>query len=223
MPPHRPAAGVGRRREFPVSRADVTAGDGIDWRFETPRLQMRLVDSRDRDLYRDLYTDVAVMAHIGATMDGAEADAVFEKVLGYNAETPPRGRYWRLSERDTDEAIGILSFIRPIADTASLELGMMLLARSQGHGLGIEASRRFVDLLLGDHWGLGAEAVFARHADSNARVARLGTTLGFGHVDRPIEGAAGQPVAERAPAPEEWRLSRREWLARGPLTRRCER
>ncbi len=206
-----------------MSPADVAAGVGIDWRFETPRLQARLVDRRDRDLYRDLYTDVAVMAHIGAAMSEAAADVVFEKVLGYNAETPPRARYWRLSDRDTGEAIGIQSFIRPIADPASLELGMMLVPQRQGHGLGIEASQRFVDLLLGDHWGLGAEVVFARHANSNARVARLGTTLGFGHVDRCGEVPAGaiieRPIEQHAPSPEEWRLSRREWLSRGPLTR----
>lgn len=198
-----------------MSAAGITAGTDIDWRFETPRIRARLIDSRDRDLYRNLYTDPAVMAHIGAAMSEAEADVVFDKVLGYNAEWPMRARYWRLSGRSTDEAIGIQSFIRPVADPASLELGMMLLPQSQGHGLGIEASRRFIDLLLGNHWGLDAETVFARHADANARVARLGATLGFDHVNRPLEQSAVQPV----PAAEEWRLSRQEWLVRGGTAR----
>ncbi|MES2669186.1 MAG: GNAT family N-acetyltransferase [Pseudomonadota bacterium] len=181
----------------------------LDWRFETPRLQARFVDSRDRDLYRSLYTDPAVMAHIGAVMSHAEADEVFGKVLGYNAETPVRARYWRLSDRSTDEVVGIQSFIRPLADPASLELGMMLLPQSQGQGLGIEASQRLVDLLLGNHWGLDIETVFARHAETNARVARLGATLGFDHVDRPAQ----TPVELPASPPEEWRLSRQEWRA----------
>ena len=193
---------------------DMHAAAVIDWRFETARLQARLVDSRDRDLYRSLYTDPAVMAHIGAVMGEAEADAVFGKVLGYNAETPVRARYWRLSDPGTDDAIGIQSFIRPLADPASLELGMMLLPQSQGQGLGIEASQRFVDLLLGNHWGLDIETVFARHAETNARVARLGATLGFGHVDQSVEQPAPveSPVERSAPPPEEWRLSREEWL-----------
>lgn len=191
------------------------AATDIDWRFETLRLQARLVEGCDRDLYRSLYTDVAVMAHIGTVMSEAEADVVFGKVLGYNAETPVRARYWRLSDRGTDDAIGIQSFIRPLADPASLELGMMLLPQSQGQGLGIEASQRFVDLLLGNHWGLDIETVFARHAETNARVARLGATLGFDHVDRPAEQRASveQPVERPAPPPEEWRLSREEWRA----------
>lgn len=187
----------------------------IDWGFETPRLQARLVDDRDRDLYRNLYTDAAVMAHIGAVMSEAEADVVFAKVLGYNAETPVRARYWRLSDRATDDVIGIQSFVRPVNDPASAELGMMLLPQGQGHGLGIEASQRFIDLLLGNHWRLDIETVFARHADANVRVARLGATLGFDHVD----GHADRPVDRPAPTPEEWRLSRQEWLARGARTR----
>lgn len=187
----------------------------IDWRFETSRMQARLVDARDRDLYRNLYTEVAVMAHIGAVMCEAEADVVFDKVLGYNAETPVRARYWRLSDRSTDDAIGIQSFIRPLADPASLELGMMLLPQSQGKGLGIEASQRFVDLLLGNHWGLDIETVFARHAETNARVARLGATLGFDHVERPAESSVERPASP----PEEWRLSRREWRALRAMAR----
>ena len=192
-----------------MSTLDTHAATDIDWRFETLRLRARLVESRDRDLYRSLYTDAAVMAHIGAVMCEAEADVVFDKVLGYNAETQVRARYWRLSDRSTDDAIGIQSFIRPLADPASLELGMMLLPQSQGLGLGSEASQRFVDLLLGNHWGLDIESVFARHAETNARVARLGATLGFGHVDRPAE----QPIERPAAPPEEWRLSRQEWRA----------
>ena len=183
------------------------AATDIDWRFETSRIRARLIDGRDRDLYRNLHRDPAVMRHIGPPMSEAEADVVFDKVLGYNAETPVRGRYWRLSDRNTDDAIGIQSFIRPMADPASLELGMMLLPERQGLGLGIEASQRFIDLLLGNHWGLDIETVFARHAETNARVARLGATLGFDHVDRP----AGQPIERPAPPPEEWRMSRQEW------------
>lgn len=198
-----------------MSTMDTHAAIAIDWRFETPRLQARLIDGRDRDLYRSLYTEVAVMAHIGAAMSGAEADIVFDKVLGYNAETQVRARYWRLSDRSTDDAIGIQSFIRPLADPGSLELGMMLLPQSQGLGLGSEASRRFVDLLLGNYWGLDIETVFARHAETNARVARLGATLGFDHVDRPAEQRVSveQPIERPAPPPEEWRLSRQEWRA----------
>lgn len=188
----------------------MAAGDDIDWRFETDRIRARLVDSCDRDLYLRLYTDPAVMAHIGATKSEAEAIDVFEKVLGYNAETPVRARYWRLSLRSSDETIGMQSLVRTAADPATVELGMMLLPQSQGQGYGIEASERIVSLLFGNHWRLDTEAVFARHAVANVRVARLGVTLGF----RPVE----QPASARA----EWGFSKQEWLARSGGVPRSE-
>jgi RimJ/RimL family protein N-acetyltransferase len=180
----------------------MAAADAIDWGFETSRIRARLIDSRDRDLYLQLYTDPAVMAHIGATKSEAEAIDVFEKVLGYNAEIPVRARYWRLSQRGSDETVGMQSIVRAAADPATVELGMMLLPQGQGQGLGIEASERMVALLFGNHWRLDTQTVFALHASANARVARLGATLGF------------QPVDQPAPARAEWRLSREEWRAR---------
>ena len=75
----------------------------IDWCFDTPRLHGRLVDERDRDVYRALYTDPAMMAHIGPALARDAADALHAKVCGWNRETPMRARYWRMSLRDTDE------------------------------------------------------------------------------------------------------------------------
>jgi RimJ/RimL family protein N-acetyltransferase len=181
----------------------MAVDDDIDWCFESAKIRARLIDSRDRDLYLKLYTDPAVMAHIGATKSEAEAIEVFEKVLGYNAETPVRARYWRLSHRSSDETIGMQSIVRTAADPAIVELGMMLLPQGQGQSFGIEASKRMVALLFGNHWRLDTQSVFALHASANARVARLGATLGF------------QPVERPALARAEWRLSREQWLARG--------
>lgn len=180
----------------------MATGDAIDWGFETSRIRARLIDNRDRDLYLKLYTDPAVMAHIGATKSAAEAIDVFEKVLGYNAETPVRARYWRLSHSGFDDPIGLQSIVRPSADPATVELGTMLLPQSQGQGFGLEVSDRIVALLFGNHWRLDTEAVFALHASANVRVARLGVTLRF------------QPVEQPAPARAEWRLSREQWRAR---------
>ena len=66
----------------------------IDWCFDTPRLHGRLVDERDRDVYRALYTDPAMMAHIGPALARDAADALHAKVCGWNRETPMRARSW---------------------------------------------------------------------------------------------------------------------------------
>ena len=180
----------------------MNARADIDWRFETPRIRARLIDSRDRDLYRNLYTDPAVMAHIGAAMSEAEADVVFEKVLGYNAEWPMRARYWHLSDLVSDGPVGLLSNMRAAEDPSQIELGIMLLPQWQGQRIGQEVTRKIIALLMGNCWGLDTEVAFARHASSNVRVGRLGVALEFQSVQQPVSG------------PAEWRMSKQQWLAR---------
>lgn len=188
----------------------MAAGADIDWRFETPRIRTRLIDGRDRDLYRNLYTDPSVMAHIGAAMSDAEADVVFEKVLGYNAEWPMRARYWRLSEIASGGPVGLLSNLRAARDPGLIELGIMLLPSWQGQGVGLEVTVKIVDLLMNNDWGLDTEAVIARHASANVRVGRLGAALEFESVERSVPSSA------------EWRMSKQQWLARHDTGPRSE-
>ncbi len=180
---------------------DAPAAPAIDWRFETPRLRARLVDDRDRDLYRNLYADPAVMAHIGAVLNQAEADIVFGKVLRYNVETPVRARYWRLSDIASGDDAGLLSNLRMVEDPGLVELGIMLLPCRQGRRIGLELATKIIDLLMENRWGLDTRTVIARTAPTNARVACLTTQLGF-------EAIASQNVQQ-----EWWRLTREEWLA----------
>lgn len=175
----------------------------IDWGFETPRVRARLIDARDRALYRALYTDSRMMAHIGPVLDAAAADAVFEKACGYNRESPMRARYWRLADRASDAAIGMQSIVRSGADPGVVELGLMLLPAWQGRRLGVEISDALLQALFGDRWGVGAIAATARHAPGNARVGRLGASLHF------------EPEAQDDAALHEWRMTKSAWLQRG--------
>ncbi len=188
----------------------MNAGADIDWRFETPRIRARLIDSRDRDLYRSLYTDPAVMAHIGSAMSDAEADVVFENVHGYNAEWPMRARYWRLSEIASGDQAGLLSNLRAPRDPGLIELGIMLLPSWQGQRIGLEVTVKIVDLLMNNEWGLDTEAVIACHASANIRVGRLGAALDFEAVERSVPNSA------------QWRMSKQQWLARRDAGPRSE-
>lgn len=175
----------------------------IDWRFETPRVHARLIDARDRALYRALYTDPRIMTHIGPALDTAAADAVFEKACGYNRESPMRARYWRLADRASDEAIGMQSIVRSGTEPGVVELGLMLLPAWQGRRLGVEITDALLEGLFGDRWSVDAMAATARHAPGNARVGRLGASLRF------------EPEAQDDAALHEWRMTKSAWLQRG--------
>jgi RimJ/RimL family protein N-acetyltransferase len=177
--------------------------DAIDWRFETPRVRARLIDARDRALYRALYTDPRMMAHIGPVLDATAAEVVFEKTCGYNRESPMRARYWRLADRDSDEAIGMQSIVRSGIEPDVVELGLMLLPAWQGRRLGVEITDALLQGLFGDRWGVDAVAATARHAPGNARVGYLGASLRFA------------PEAQDGAALHGWRMTKSAWLQRG--------
>lgn len=180
----------------------MTAGADMDWRFETPRIRARLIDSRDRDLYRNLYTDPAVMAHIGAAMNMADADALFEKVLGWNAEWPMRARFWRMADA-SDAPIGLYSITRRKIAPDKIELGQMILPQWQSQRFGLEVTVWIVGLLMNDRWGLGTDDVVAHNMSENTRVNRIGVALGFEHLGKDAE----------TDHQEAWRLTHTAWLA----------
>ena len=110
-----------------------------DWTFSTRRLRARLVDERDRALYRALYSDPGVMAHVGTTLDPDAVDALFAKVCRANAKTSAMARYWRVDAAGADDPIGQVSMIRDADDPRCADLGVMLLPHWQNRGVGLSA------------------------------------------------------------------------------------
>lgn len=170
---------------------DAATDDGIDWRFDTPRLHGRLVDERDRDFYRALYTDPAMMAHIGPALGRDAADALHGNVCRWNRETPMRARYWRMALRDTDEAVGMQSILRSADAPASVELGLMVLPGFQGRQFGLEITAGVLDHLFDPRWKLDLDTVIARHVPANLGVGRLGELLQFDACRLPGPDASG--------------------------------
>ena len=169
----------------------ASTDDGIDWRFDTPRLHGRLVDERDRDFYRALYTDPAMMAHIGPALGHDAADAMHGNVCRWNRETPMRARYWRMALRDTDEAVGMQSILRNADAEDSVELGLMVLPHFQGKQYGLEITAGVLDRLFDPRWKLDLETVIARHVPANFGVGRLGELLQFDTCRLPGPDASG--------------------------------
>lgn len=187
----------------PLPPQAVVDAAATDWRFAATRLHARLLDDRDRDLVRALYTDPAVMAHVGPAMTPDEADVFFAKLLRWNAETPVRARFWAYCDLGEELSyIGLFSATR-IADAPSTwELGQMLLPQRQRRGYALEISVRILDLLMSDVWGLGVEVAVGRHAGENTRLLRIGDALRFERDDPDGQGR------------ETWSLTREEWWAR---------
>lgn len=203
-----PAIGAGCVHDVPASAMDMQADTAIDWRFETPRVRARLIDINDRDLYRNLYTDPAVMAHIGPAMNAAAADALFEKVLGWNSEWPMRARFWRMAEA-SDSPIGLCSITRRKIAPDRIELGQMILPQRQSQRFGMEVALWIIDSLMSDRWGLGADDLIAHNIAANTRVNRIGVRLGFEQLGKDAD--AGHQ--------ETWRLTHAAWLANQPAWR----
>jgi len=169
-----------------------------DWDYAARRVGARLVDARDRALYRALYSDAGVMAHVGAALAPAAVDALFAKVCAANARTPAMARYWRVDDARGGGPIGQVSMLRDAADPRCADLGVMLLPQWQNRGVGLSALAGLVDALLSDRWPLALETLTARHAAANPNAGRLTGALGF-------------VVASADAAQVLWRLDRRDW------------
>lgn len=149
------------------------------------------MDARDQALYRMLYTSADVMAHIGPPLTQAEADILHLKVCGWNSEIPMRARYWRLAACDTDETIGMQSILRADSGARSVELGLMILPSHQKMKYGFEVTAGILDRLFDARWALDLDEVVARHLPQNARIGRLGDSLGFDSCVLPGPSAEG--------------------------------
>lgn len=170
----------------------------VDWGYAARHVGARLVDDRDRALYRALYSDAAVMAHVGAALAPEAADALFAKVCAANAKTPAMARYWRVDDARGGGPIGQVSMLRAAADPRCADLGVMLLPQWQNRGVGLSALAGLVDALLSDRWPLHLDVLTARHAAANPNAGRLTGALGF-------------VVASADEAEVLWRLDRRDW------------
>lgn len=169
--------------------------------FVTPRLQARLLDGQDAELFAACYGDAATMRHVGPTLDSAATARAFAAALRQLRSDPPAAFYWRL---DTAAgAVGLLSLV-PDVNRRRAETGVLLCA-ARGQGVAREA----LSMLLAHAFaGDALDAVWTRHRPGHVAAEGLMRALAFLRLDD-----AGGCVR--------WEMSRDRWcqLARDPGAR----
>ena len=154
--------------------------------FDTPRLRLRLLQPGDEALYRALYTDPAVMTHVGTPLSADAAGRAFAAACRRNEDPDGVERRWAVLDRATGAAVGLVAMLRDRLDPANAELGVMLLTAAHGRGLARELNDAVVaQALMPGGWGL--DRLWARHAAGHAAAARALAASGF--APGPAEGA----------------------------------
>jgi ribosomal-protein-alanine N-acetyltransferase len=167
--------------------------------LQTSRLQLHPLDDTDRDFYCRLYTDAAVMAHVGSPLSQDAAETAFGRVLRQLAALPPRACYWILHARVTGEPLGLMALVRDRNDSASAEVGVLLLPDAQGRSHATAAIAALADHVFSKP---GLQRLWARHAPGHAAALGLMRRLGF----VPETG-----VAADMPTMVRWQLLREDW------------
>ena len=197
-----PASFESDRVRMASPQGTVPAEDAIDWTYSGPRVSCRLVDDRDGELYRALYTSPAIMAEVGPTMTVEQADATFAKACRHNrhAAATALARYWLVARTTTGASLGIVSLVRDPANARCGMIGAMLLEAWQNRGIALPGVAGMVAGALSGRWPLGMDLILGYHTVSNPNSGRLTEGLGFTRMpDRDGYGV--------------WRLSRDEWPA----------
>lgn len=160
-----------------------------------PPVRLRPLSADDAQMYRALYTDPSVMAHLGGPLDAARADAHFRLLLERMAQPD---RHYAVLHGDDPAACGLAAIRpdRPLGDSA--EIGLMLLPCAQRRDIGEPAMLLLVD------------AAFSVSAIARLRVEYAVAHVAAGQLARRIGFELGQtPVGARTE-----NARRRAWLAR---------
>lgn len=173
----------------------------------TRRFVLRDYAEHDRTAFVAYQAD----PRMGAFAEPSDADALFDRFLGWVAERPRQTLQLAVAERSTDELVGSagLRWAASAADEA--ELGVELAPAHWGrHGAAVEVGRALLDVAFG---ALGLAAVTGVTVSANERIARLAGWFGAEPVETtPAPGSLG----ERGWVEVEWRLARERWRGAGP-------
>ena len=184
----------------PIDSKEPSAG------FTTTRLRMRPLDGRDAALYCELYSTPALMGNIAPPMT---PDAARRSFAAACRQQSPRPQRWIATEKQSGDDVGLLGLI---GDGDGPEIGVMLLGRAHGRGLGTEAMAGLAAWAF-THTPLQRIAARQSVAD-NPPVVRMMLRLGYSPL----------PATSERPQGGDWLLERHEWalhlaMATAPSTR----
>lgn len=170
--------------------------------FATPRLRIRPLEASDEALFLRLYTDPALMRHIGAPLSPEAARRGFRAACRQAGDASASAQRWIIADHASGTAIGLLGLHRHDGEDATAELGVMLLGDWQGRGLAAEALAALVDVAFD---ALRLSSVWTRHAAGNDAVVRMMLALGFQRGESAVDISAGEC---------RWHVLRDDWDAR---------
>ena len=167
--------------------------------LRTDCLRLRLIDSRDADTYRALYTSPEVMRHVMPPLSVEAADAGFASVCRHNQRAAPGHRHWAIEDVSQGTALGLVALQR---DGARAELGVLLLPHAWRRRV---ASEAFVPVLAYGFRTMGLAWIDAERADDpHARV-----------IDRLLVPFGFERIPARSPGACRWALPVGRWSAPG--------
>lgn len=166
----------------------------------TERFRLRPLAAQDEALYVAIYTDDALMRHVGEPMTASDARRAFDAFLRSNAHADlRRACCWVIECGGNDsEVVGLLA-LSPHSGAA--EIGVMVLAPWQGR----KVAQETIAFLSGHLFEEGAwPRTFSRHARDNDAGAGVMRRLGF-HAMAEVPGGS---------AFRGWEMTRDEWMRR---------
>ncbi|GIU41389.1 hypothetical protein TUM4438_05440 [Shewanella sairae] len=144
--------------------------------FETERLSMRLLDERDKDLYAQIYTDEKIMRKISAPLSVEKAQKSFAIALKKNAQPQSPFLTWVITNKTTNETIGIQGLTQHKEQPAFADVGIMLLRNAQGKLLPEES---ISGLFYYAFSKLNYLRIYAHYSKTNYATHRVTQKMGF--------------------------------------------
>lgn len=144
--------------------------------WQTERMSLHLLAETDFALYRDIYTDAALMRHVGQPLSVDRTEPSFRRTLSDNGQRPWQRLTWKLQARAGGETVGLLGVSRAHPETTVAEMGTMILAGCQQRGLATEA---LTGLLHRSTATPTITTLRIRHQAGNHAVSQMCTRLMF--------------------------------------------
>ncbi|WP_312110283.1 GNAT family N-acetyltransferase [Brevibacillus reuszeri] len=142
------------------------------------RLTLTKLASHDWELIRSIYTNPALMNHIGSTMSEDAIRRNFDKELAPWSLESTHWLTWIIRETASDNEVGLISICTRNREKLTAEIGFILLEASQGKGYATEAIKRVIHFAIDTHGFHRFTAVCSEeHIASRRVLEKAGMTL----------------------------------------------
>lgn len=178
----------------------------------TARLRLRAWRAADRQPLRALNADAQVMAYFPSTLNAAQSDALFDRIVAHHMA---HGfGLWAVERADTADFIGFTGLSIPQWQPCfgpCVEIGWRLAAAHWGQGFATEAARTVLAFAFES---LGLDEVVSFTAAVNTRSERVMERIGMHHAPSDDFDHPALPPGHPLTRHVLYRLSKDAWTAR---------